>query len=516
MPVPKTRSMRARVGSRLALVTVLALLGLAHEAAARPGGGHSYSGGSHSSGSSHSYSSHSYSSHSSGSSRSYGGHPSGGGGHSFGGGANDLMALLLGLGGLGAVLAWTAVVRGREERERFDAIAGALPPPRPPRAQLAELRAHDPDFSAVLFEDFVFALYARVQAARRDPRALAELAPYVGEAPRAALLRREPAGAAIHGVVIGKLQVARVAIAEQVRVDVVFEANYTADLPGGPQGYYVEERWTLERALGVTSKPPPAVYAFQCPSCGGPYERSDEGRCSRCAQQVEGGRFDWSVRSVRVLKQESRPPALTGDVQEQGTSGPSVREADIDRRHAALAAQDPSAGHDALDRRVREIYAALNAGWTACDLRAVRPHVSDAMYNYLSYWIDAYRAQGLRNVLEGMEMSRVQVVKLTRDHYFDAVTLRIWARGVDYTVAVGDGRRVSGNQRPRAYSEYWTLIRGANVRGAPRAPGTCPNCGAPLDRINMAGNCEYCGAHLTRGEFDWVLGKIEQDEAYSG
>lgn len=48
-----------------------------------------------------------------------------------------------------------------------------------------------------------------------------------------------------------------------------------------------------------------------------------------------------------------------------------------------------------------------------------------------------------------------------------------------------------------------------------RSSGSCPNCGAPLDRINMAGNCEACGTHLTRGEFDWVLSKIEQDDSYS-
>ena len=45
---------------------------------------------------------------------------------------------------------------------------------------------------------------------------------------------------------------------------------------------------------------------------------------------------------------------------------------------------------------------------------------------------------------------------------------------------------------------------------------TCPSCGAPTDKVNMAGTCEYCGAHLTRGEFDWVLSKIEQDESYRG
>ena len=209
--------------------------------------------------------------------------------------------------------------------------------------------------------------------------------------------------------------------------------------------------------------------------------------------------------------------ALTGDVAEQGTSLPSVLEAQIERRYAAFVAEDPGVKQDALDRRVRAIYAALNAGWTDLDLRPTRPFVSDALYNYLSYWIEAYRAQGLRNVLEDMEISRLQFVKVTRDRHYDAITLRFWASGLDYTVRADSGKRVSGSSsRKRGYSEYWTLIRGRAVRGAPKAAGTCPSCGAPLDRVNMAGTCEYCGGHLTRGEFDWVLSKIEQDDSYAG
>jgi hypothetical protein len=30
----------------------------------------------------------------------------------------------------------------------------------------------------------------------------------------------------------------------------------------------------------------------------------------------------------------------------------------------------------------------------------------------------------------------------------------------------------------------------------------------------MAGDCESCGVHVTTGEFDWVLSRIEQDEVY--
>jgi len=73
---------------------------------------------------------------------------------------------------------------------------------------------------------------------------------------------------------------------------------------------------------------------------------------------------------------------------------------------------------------------------------------------------------------------------------------------------------ISGNRRrPRSYSEYWTLIRGSGTRGAPRKDNNCPHCGAPL-RIGMAGQCEYCRVKITSGEFDWVLSRIEQDEAF--
>jgi hypothetical protein len=32
----------------------------------------------------------------------------------------------------------------------------------------------------------------------------------------------------------------------------------------------------------------------------------------------------------------------------------------------------------------------------------------------------------------------------------------------------------------------------------------------------MAGECEYCAARVTTGDFDWVLSRIEQDETYQG
>ena len=488
----------------------LIVLGLAVAAEARPGGGQSYSGGS----SSHSSGGSSYSggSRSSGSSWSSSSSSSGGGG-----GGGSLIGLLLAVV-IGIPLKLAEQMKSNDNN--FDssyAPPPQPPPPRPsPQALFDAIRERDPEFSAVLFEDFVFALYARVHAARGDAAAMAALAPYVSEGSRAALLHREPAGAKIHGVVVGRMQVERVRLDDRIAVDLRFESNLTADLPHGPQGFYIQETWTLERGAQVRSKPPEAVQNFQCPACGAPYQRTDQGACGHCGQQVEDGRFDWTVTFVRQQGIEPRPPALTGDVQEVGTGYPTVFSRDIVQQHAHLVREDPGASAPHIERRLHDIYGVLNDAWTARDLRPIRPHVSDALYNYLAYWIDAYRNQGLTNVLKDMEISRMQIVKLVRDKHFDAVTVRFWAAGLDYTTDL-QGRRVSGSSTSkRAYSEYWTLIRGARVRGAPRDPATCPGCGAALDRVSMAGNCEYCGSHLTRGEFDWVLSKIEQDESYTG
>jgi hypothetical protein len=32
--------------------------------------------------------------------------------------------------------------------------------------------------------------------------------------------------------------------------------------------------------------------------------------------------------------------------------------------------------------------------------------------------------------------------------------------------------------------------------------------------VNQAGACNHCRAEVTSGDFDWVLTRIEQDEAY--
>ena len=118
--------------------------------------------------------------------------------------------------------------------------------------------------------------------------------------------------------------------------------------------------------------------------------------------------------------------------------------------------------------------------------------------------------EGVQIILDAAAHARVHL-----GPFDDSVTLRLWATGQDYTISE-DGRVLSGIQgRMRPYSEYWTLIRGAQKKKTDKPGNACPNCGAPM-KISMTGNCEYCKVKVTSGEYDWVLSRIEQDEVYTG
>jgi DNA-directed RNA polymerase subunit RPC12/RpoP len=406
--------------------------------------------------------------------------------------------------------------------------SASRPAPTAPRSlDLESIRTLDPDFSTVLFEDFAYDLYARAHEARSHPAALEALAPYLSEAARRHLAERSPQGAPVSAVIVGALRVAEVtlpgsaspassATPGQVTVVLEYEANLTTGAPGAERAQYLRERWWLVRDASVRSKPPDQVGSFHCPNCGAPFKSAGGGRCDYCGQVVTDGHFDWSVLAIELLAAEARPPALTGSAPEQGTDLPTVFHSELATRRAQLLADDPATIDEALAARLHLIYDQLNAAWTKLDLAPARPYVSDSLFEYLQYWIDAYQQQGLRNVLEGMRITRSTLTKVVRDKYFDSLTFRLWATGRDSTVRQDTGQVVGGDPRSdRVYSEYWTLIRGAGVRGAPRTDANCPNCGAPLE-TNMAGECDHCGAKITRGDFDWVLSKIEQDDSYTG
>jgi Tim44-like domain len=407
----------------------------------------------------------------------------------------------------GLALNWEAGVgEGPTRRERI-------------RPLLEQIRADDPNFSLVLLEDFLYALYAQAHTLRGGG-ALERLSAYLKPPARAALSSlgnvRE-----VRSVIVGAMRYLSVDGVGSgpgvVRLVVEFESNYTEIPTAGPeQSYYARESWTLSRARGVMSRTPDRARVFTCPSCGAPLDSMVGGRCQYCQATVDTGQLDWVVEAIAVASREARGPLLTGTTEEKGTDMPTVVDRDVTARFAELTQRDPQFVWPQFQARVAMIFGAMQVSWSSREWPQVRPFVSDNLFQMLAYWIEAYKRAQLRNITEGARVEQIELARVSSDKFFDALTVRLFASSLDYTIADADGRVVGGNRsRPRRYSEYWTLIRGASKVGPSRTDGACPSCGAPL-RIEMAGHCEYCRAKVTSGEFDWVLSRIEQDDVYEG
>jgi hypothetical protein len=530
--LPTARQLRFLApGVLLAVFTVLLF---ALDAFARPGGGGSFSGGGSRGG---------------GGGFGGGGGGFGGGGGGFGGGGSSgggggfvvgvLLSMLPWPAKLGVfiliIVVWYMGSQSRSGMRDWSTMGDARPAyvvprqyeepavdARSPRATLASLRSQDPTFSLVLFEDFLYALYdeAHQLRARGELDLLsAYLAPEVIERMKKA--PREP----IQGVVIGALRYTGASISgggadAMATVDVELDVNLTVLSDKGPASAYLLEHWTLVRRAEVRSQSRAEgarekARILACPNCGAPLSAVIAGHCSHCNKEVSTGDFGWLVKRAEVLRYEPRPPLLTSDVEEEGADLATIVDPNADTALRALWQRDKAFVWPEFEQRVALIFNTFQVAWSNRDLAAMRPYLSDNLFQMQTYWVEAYKVQKLRNVSERARIERIELARVDSDASFDAITARVFASSLDYTVT-DDGKLVTGSKtRPRRYTEYWTLIRGASRKGPTRTEPVCPSCGAPLE-INMAGTCKYCQAKVTSGEFDWVLSRIEQDEAYVG
>jgi predicted lipid-binding transport protein (Tim44 family) len=382
---------------------------------------------------------------------------------------------------------------------------------------LDTLREHDPNFSTILFQDFAYALYATAQQAR-GRKDLQTYSPYISPQAIEALQKRNGPGLTrVRGVIVAAARIVNVSDpdAKKVAVTVEFEANYTEVYGERETAWYVREQWRFSRGRDVLSRPPETITALHCPKCGGALEKNPDGSCKHCGVKITGGDFDWYVVSGRLLSREDKGPLLTTTVAESGTDLSTIYHPDLAARRARFLALNPDFDWAALQRRVRHIFLRLQQSWSDRTWDEARPYVSDRLFQMLEYWITEYRRQHLRNVLEDVHVGTLELAKVTTDAFYDAITFRIYASMRDYTTDE-QGKFVCGDKNaPRRFSEYWTFIRRRGVNQKAKDDQHCPNCGALL-KVNMAGVCEYCRGKITSGEFDWVLSRIEQDEAYEG
>ena len=377
------------------------------------------------------------------------------------------------------------------------------------RRSVDPMRERDSKFSYPLFLDFVSALAQRSLSALNTPM-MANLEPYVASK----AFPWFPAGEVMKNVVVGSVAIKRIEPSlDMDRITVAVSFCSTIVRGDRKESFWFESEWHFRRQAGVVSKGPDEMLKLACPCCGSVSEKDASGACAYCGKKPAPGSEAWMVASVSILSKESRPPVDLGSyAEEQGTSFATVYSPRLSTGLAAIQNSDPKFTKDTADKRFRTIFIQLQDAWSNRDISAIRPLVTDQLYRVYNYWIEAYRAAGMRNVISDVSITSLEIVSADVDPFYDSITARIAASMIDRCINEG-GKVVGGDNTPRSFSEYWTFVRIAGGKNEIGSTHTCSGCGASLE-VGMTGECPYCGMLVSGKNFDWILSRIDQDEDY--
>lgn len=377
----------------------------------------------------------------------------------------------------------------------------------PARATRAALSLRDdPGFSEVVLLDLASLIHRRALAARGAD--FDALTPWVGPEARAGLARFDGAS----DVVVGAARLAALRTERGVNEARVVMATSFRQSGRHEVADFV---WTLRRPVGVTSVEPARLLTLSCPSCASPVLTDRMGRCTACGVAIGGGEATWRASGVTVqgLRAAPGPSLARSGGEEAGYRTRLAPAADLGPAWRRLMARSPDCTESNLLRRCTDVFQRAQTAWSSGRLVAVRPFVTDAMYQRLRFQAEPWAAAGLRNELRAVEVHRAEVLAVSRDAWYDVVSVRLWAACVDVVVDV-DGRVVSGDAvAARRFSEVWTMLRSAGGKTG-SDPDACPSCAAPVDNIGETGVCDHCDAIVTTGDFDWVLSRIDQADAW--
>jgi tellurite resistance protein len=187
----------------------------------------------------------------------------------------------------------------------------------------------------------------------------------------------------------------------------------------------------------------------------------------------------------------------------------------------ALKLKDPSFDLLPFFDRSKKLFLELQNAWAARNLEPVRRHLSDATYQRLSTQLKLMDLQGVRDAIADPQVLDLQIIGLEQNASFETLHIRVKAslRDTDVPSSFSDDQaRAAAMKKPaEQFTEVWSFLRKPGTQTKvddDGFQGKCPNCGAGFAG-GAANRCEFCGAIVNSGNYDWVVAEITQASEFS-
>jgi hypothetical protein len=176
-----------------------------------------------------------------------------------------------------------------------------------------------------------------------------------------------------------------------------------------------------------------------------------------------------------------------------------LRDADIDWP-ALSGSPDPWAAPEEIRTQVSAMFLSAQRAATSGDLTRVRGFMEEPALAVLKERMAADAQAGVRRVVDGLRVDRVQLLPEYADDPRGTLRVAIHASAVTEFRDLRTGLAVeaaAGSPWRQDWMEYWSLRPLPAETAARGGPHKCANCGAPMDDSSLV-RCSYCEAAIPR------------------
>lgn len=176
---------------------------------------------------------------------------------------------------------------------------------------------------------------------------------------------------------------------------------------------------------------------------------------------------------------------------------------------------NPGFNVDEFYAKVKKAFTDVQIAWGKSDIQSVRRFISDGVYQRFNTQLKMMSVLKQRDIISNIAIENVSIDRSETDGAYDILHVGIRAGMSDQFIC----KTMPELNSPGGYesfTEFWSFIRKRGVgKKDIYSTNNCPNCSAALpEKMGDSGKCQYCGAFVNSGEYDWVLAEITQQDDY--
>ena len=253
------------------------------------------------------------------------------------------------------------------------------------------------------------------------------------------------------------------------------------------------EYWSFLRRPGAKTLQGKGLMEGFCPNCGTPLKISESVICPSCNAIVNSGEYDWVLAEITQPEEwRIKPSVNIAGFQEMLEKDPSFNVQHIEDKASVIFYRNIASAFFAADNYIAKL----------ANENFLKKHSSEYQKDKqgrCSFYADA--AIGCAEVIE----------IVTSDNLAEKDKIRVKIKWAGHPATAKIPSYIPPcYEENRIYTQEFILVRNGDVKSSDKnilSSTHCPNCGAPQTSLTID-KCEYCGAILNDGSYDWVLDDI--------